>query len=97
LAKTNQENSPGDNESYNMVLTDLSMPEMDGTELCREILKRNTLNSPKPIVVGLTAEVSESVDAECIESGMIQVLHKPITIDQIREFLVQLAESNSIA
>ena len=40
-----------------------------------------------PIIVGLTAETSKAVDAMCIDSSMSRVLHKPVTQDELYDFL----------
>ena len=58
---------------YNLVLTDLQMPEMTGMELMRRILQNNgsnlTENQRLSTIVGLTAEVSEVVDVQFVEAG----------------------------
>jgi CheY-like chemotaxis protein len=38
-------------------------------------------------VVGLTVDVSEAVRDACLESGMATVLLKPLTFEQVDEFL----------
>ena len=72
---------------FDLVITDLQMPNMSGTELSEAIRERKFCNNSQPIVVGLTAEENESVDALCIASGMERVLHKPITQQGLSEFL----------
>jgi CheY-like chemotaxis protein len=69
-------------DSYDLVLTDIQMPEMSGIELSDRIHDNRIL----PTVVGLTADVSESVRDACIESGMAMVLLKPLTFEQVDEF-----------
>lgn len=73
-------------DTFNLVLTDLQMPEMSGVELTTIILGPGRGEATKPLVVGLTAQVSESVDARCRSVGMIDVLHKPITAAQMHHF-----------
>jgi PAS domain S-box-containing protein len=73
---------------YNLVITDIQMPGMSGTELCENICKLNTLLK-KPTIVGLTAEVSKAMDDKCSKSGMIKVLHKPLTAHQLKDFFDQ--------
>jgi CheY-like chemotaxis protein len=62
------------------------MPEMSGVEFTTIILGPDRGEVTKPVVVGITAEVSESVDARCRSVGMIDVLHKPITASQMHQF-----------
>lgn len=78
-------------ESFNLVITDLQMPHMDGIELTSEILTRFE-GRQVPVIVGLTAEVSESVDQKCNDAGMVQVLHKPITSTEMEAFFDSMLE-----
>jgi len=73
-------------EHHDLVITDVNMPEMSGMELCDAIGRDDSI-STKPIVVGLTAGTSEEVDRQCRASGMRHVLHKPVTLVQIKIFL----------
>ena len=76
-----------DNGPYDMVLTDVNMPGMSGSELCKSILSRET--SPdvrQPVIVGLTADTSVKVAETCRECGMSTVLYKPISVIEMREF-----------
>ena len=72
-------------EEYDLVISDIQMPGMSGTELSHAIQKSATL-AKLPVVVGLTADTSERVEEECKASGMLDVLHKPITLDEIRNY-----------
>lgn len=87
-------------KTYDLVITDLQMPEMSGTELCEEIIRRETkskdLASPtdsvslamfkRLVVVGLTADTSPGVAENCAASGMSDVLYKPITLVEIKDY-----------
>ncbi len=70
---------------YDLVLMDLSMPEMDGLEATRCIRSL----APALPVVGLTAHVLPEHRAACLEAGMSGVLHKPIEIDQLNRLLAE--------
>jgi CheY-like chemotaxis protein len=76
-------------EPYHLVITDIQMPGMSGTDLCEEILRRYA-QPTKPVVVGLTAEVSKAMDEKCAKSGMLTVLHKPLTAHQLKDFFDQV-------
>jgi len=76
-----------ENGPYDLVITDLQMPGMSGTELCEAIMSDETSSiSTPPIVVGLTADTSVKVAVECRASGMSNVLYKPISVAEMREF-----------
>ena len=70
---------------FDLVLTDVQMPGMSGTELCEAIHSSDWLRQ-KPVVIGLTADTSQAVEDNCIDSGMADVLHKPITVNEMRVY-----------
>ncbi len=57
-----------------LVLMDVSMPQMDGVEATKEILKID----PKAIIIGLTA-FARSRGKEMLEAGVKEVIEKPFT------------------
>jgi|GEM_PF-3878356 len=62
-------------EDFDLVFMDIQMPEVDGVEATREILKNTKI---KPTIVALTANTSESSAEEFLEVGMQMVIHKPV-------------------
>lgn len=70
-------------EKFNLVLTDLMMPGMDGRELLREIRKQPGLN--RLPVYAVTADASAPVT--CAQDGFTGILIKPITKDMLKEVL----------
>lgn len=70
--KALQELEAGD---YDIVISDVQMPEMNGMELTEAIRKSDAL--PKtPLIIGLTADTSQTVEEDCLSSGMADVIHK---------------------
>lgn len=67
--------------AYDLVITDLQMPGMSGTDLSRAINNRSI--SP-PVVVALTANNGIGVVEKCAASGMADVLYKPMTLSELR-------------
>ncbi|MCX8172270.1 MAG: response regulator [Archaeoglobaceae archaeon] len=65
-----------------IVLMDISMPEMDGVEATKEILKIN----PNAIVIGLTA-FSRTRGHELLSAGARDIINKPFTRKSLKEMI----------
>jgi PAS domain S-box-containing protein len=65
-------------QSFDMVLMDLHMPEMDGLEATRLI--RKTYGSKSPPIIALTAAASWEDKKACEEAGMDDFLTKPVQL-----------------
>ena len=64
--------------SYDVILMDLQMPEMNGFEATAAILAdENNANNKTPIIA-LTANVQEEIREKCLNVGMKDYLSKPI-------------------
>lgn len=62
------------------IITDVRMPEMDGAELTREILKRD----PAALVLIMTGYPSINDAVELIKMGAVDYLQKPIRAEEIK-------------
>lgn len=65
--------------AYDMVISDVVMPEMNGIE----VLKRIKAEYPEVLVIMLTGEGSISGAVEAMEEGAYTYLIKPLEIDQL--------------
>ena len=65
--------------AFDVVLTDVQMPELDGYDLAREIRRF----APSLPVIGLTAHAMEEERRRCLDAGMIERVVKPITSDAL--------------
>lgn len=78
-----------ENQDINVVVSDVMMPVMDGTELCRRI-KTNIHWSHIPVIL-LTARTAEEYQIEGLEVGADDYLTKPFNFNmlklRIRKFL----------
>ncbi len=71
-------------ESFQLVLMDCRMPEMDGFEATREIRRREAANKgSRTPIVALTASAMQDDREACINAGMDDYLTKPINADQM--------------
>ncbi|HEJ9060366.1 TPA: transporter substrate-binding domain-containing protein [Serratia fonticola] len=71
------------NVAYDLVITDLDMPEMSGTELASAVRKFDNQLS----IIGLTANAQESERERCIQAGMNVLTFKPIDLKQLNLLL----------
>ncbi len=78
--------------SFDLVLMDMQMPVMDGTEAARRIRGLNTSVRNIPIVA-LTANVMAEEIASCREAGMNDHLAKPIDRERLRRIIATWATS----
>jgi len=67
------------NSQPDLVITDVMMPEMSGTELCQQ-LKKNILTSHIPLIL-LTAKTSDKAQIEGFEAGADAYISKPFNMN----------------
>ncbi len=68
-----------DSRPFDLILMDCEMPEMDGFETCREIVRLQAEGKVDPIpVVALTAHAIPDKIRQCHEAGMVSHIAKPI-------------------
>ncbi len=71
--------------AYDILLTDLGMPDMDGYQLARHI-RAEEQAGPMPIIA-LSANAFREEMTSCIEQGMSDYLTKPVTLDSLGHML----------
>lgn len=75
-------------KSWDLILMDLAMPEMDGLEATRKIRSREkeegTARTP---IIAMTAYALEGDRERCLAAGMDDYLPKPITIESLRQVI----------
>ncbi len=67
-------------EQFDALLTDWMMPEMDGIELIRRIRQKI---KPVPLIIMITALVSEGARSYALESGADDYIAKPIDVEEL--------------
>jgi PAS domain S-box-containing protein len=76
---------------YDLLLTDIHMPGMDGIEAARAIRKAEAEHGkPRTPIVALTADVLEDGKHSCREAGMDGFLAKPVNPVELDEMLRSL-------
>jgi signal transduction histidine kinase/ligand-binding sensor domain-containing protein/CheY-like chemotaxis protein len=67
-------------ESFDIILMDVQMPELDGLETTRIIRKTETR---QPYIIAMTASAMAEDRAACVEAGMNSFVSKPISIQEL--------------
>jgi len=78
-------------KSYDVVLMDVHMPEMDGLEAAAEIRKSEAGTARHLPIVALTAIAMSGDEERCLEAGMDGYLSKPIELARLAEALERAA------
>jgi signal transduction histidine kinase/CheY-like chemotaxis protein/HPt (histidine-containing phosphotransfer) domain-containing protein len=79
-----------------IALLDISMPGMSGIDVCRSY--RTCLGGARPIpVIGVTAAIGEELRRNCLEAGMVDVLGRPVTIEQLRAAIARYRRTDGEA
>jgi len=73
---------------FNLVLSDINMPNMDGIQLLGQ-MRANAQWSDIPVVM-ITTEGSQAKVLEAVDLGARGYVRKPFTADQIKEKLIGL-------
>ncbi len=66
-------------QRYDIVMMDVQMPEMDGLQATREVIKQ--YGDKRPIIIAMTAGAYEKDKQECLDAGMDDYITKPFDFD----------------
>ncbi len=76
-----------ENSPFTVILLDIMMPEMNGIETLKKILK----NNPAAAVILLTGQQSEQIGAEAKKLGAFDLVMKPFDLNELIEKIVLAA------
>ncbi len=82
-------------QTYDVVLMDVQMPEMDGLEASRRITAKWSADA-RPRIVAMTANAMAGDREMCLAAGMDDYITKPIRVDQLVEALNHVSARKGI-
>jgi signal transduction histidine kinase/CheY-like chemotaxis protein len=77
-------------QTYDVVLMDVQMPEMDGLEATRRITAKWQPDA-RPRIVAMTANAMQGDREQCLAAGMDDYVTKPIRVEALVESLLRVA------
>jgi signal transduction histidine kinase/CheY-like chemotaxis protein len=78
-------------KTYDLILMDVQMPELDGLETTRRIRQLSELKT-QPHIIAMTANAMEGDRESCLMAGMNDYLSKPISREELSTKLDALAK-----
>ncbi|KAL3676497.1 hypothetical protein R1sor_026445 [Riccia sorocarpa] len=77
-------------DSFDLVLMDVQMPNMDGLEATRQIREYESREGGRRLpILGLTAHAIQGYEETCLKSGMDGYLGKPFDVNQLLRVIDQ--------
>ncbi len=80
------------NKSFDLILMDIQMPEMDGYDATREIrlFEKNNPERTPVFICAITANRSQEDEAKCFKVGMNSFITKPFRLEELTRLLNHL-------
>jgi signal transduction histidine kinase/DNA-binding response OmpR family regulator len=75
-------------KSFDLILMDVQMPEMDGLEATRQVRLRG---GDQPVIIAMTANAMQGDQEECLQAGMDDYISKPVKMEILVERLERWA------
>jgi CheY-like chemotaxis protein len=76
-------------QTYDVVLMDVQMPEMDGLEASRR-MTRDRRPDERPRIIAMTANAMQGDREMCLAAGMDDYIAKPIRVDALVDALMNV-------
>jgi CheY-like chemotaxis protein len=82
-------------QTYDVILMDVQMPEMDGLEAARRIVAEQPDPAKRPWIIALTANAVQGDREVCLAAGMDDYISKPIKKDQLTGAMGRMRQSSA--
>ena len=77
-------------QNFDLIITDLGLPGMSGTELTHKIrLWEIATNRSSIPIIGLTAHAQKSIKTQCVNCGMQDAYSKPMDLKTLHHIVMQ--------
>jgi PAS domain S-box-containing protein len=83
-----------ENASFDLILMDVQMPELDGLQATREIRRREAGGPRHTPIVALTAHAMSGDRERCLDAGMDGYMTKPVSPRELDEVLARYGQSD---
>jgi len=84
-------------QTFDLVLMDLQMPEMDGITATQVIRKDPSMSAQAQIpIIALTANVLNQEKEACLQAGMNDFVTKPISMDQLITTVLKVLKTHEL-
>ena len=70
-------------DDFDVVLMDMHMPNMDGIEATKQIVRRWPVEV-RPRVIAVTAAILAEDRRRCVEAGMVDFVGKPFNVNDLK-------------
>lgn len=77
-------------QSFDAILMDMMMPEMDGLEATMQIREREKTTGQHVPIIAITANVMVGDREKCLAAGMDEYISKPVDVTKLYEALDKL-------
>jgi CheY-like chemotaxis protein len=84
-----------DAREYDLIISDLRMPEVDGLALCRALRARGTDVLRRMLVLSASDALADG--AECLPDAGVPALAKPVTLERLRDAVARMLETAAAA
>jgi CheY-like chemotaxis protein len=82
-------------QTFDLILMDVQMPQMDGLEATAEIRRLEPRLNRRHTIVAMTANAMSGDRERCLQAGMDDYLSKPIQLARLSEILRRMQSGDS--